>query len=100
MNKLVITCCTSRLNNLKQVLSISNYKYNHDWFTGWRACGSRWDCGKERIPEEERPAEKNEGDVDLRSVRISEGRRSEEGLDIKGRRKRGRRESEREYEKQ
>jgi hypothetical protein len=32
----------------------------------------RWACGKERLAEEEWPAEKNEGDADLRSVRISE----------------------------
>jgi hypothetical protein len=68
-------------------LSIRNYKYNHDWFTGWCACGSRRACGKERLVEEEWPTEKNEGDTDLRSVRISERRRSEEGVNIRGKTK-------------
>jgi hypothetical protein len=65
-------------------LRIRHYKYNHDWFTGWCTCGSRRACGKERLVEEERPAEKNEGDADLRSMQILERRRSEEGMDIRG----------------
>jgi hypothetical protein len=73
-------------------LSISKYKYNHDGFTRWCACGIDLACGKDRLTEKERPMEENEGDTDLRSVRISEGRRSEEGVDIKGKIKRRRHE--------
>ena len=65
-------------------MSIRNYKYNHDWFIGWCAWGSRRDCGKERLTGKERPAEENEGDADLRSVRILERRHSEEGANIRG----------------
>jgi hypothetical protein len=61
-------------------LSIRNYY----WFTGWCAWGSRRYCGKERLPGKERPVKENEGDVDLRSVRILERRQSEEGANIRG----------------
>jgi hypothetical protein len=68
MNKLVITCCTGQLNNLNKFLSISKYKYNHDWFTRWCACGIDLACGKYRLAEKEWPTEENEGDTDLRFV--------------------------------
>jgi hypothetical protein len=47
----------------------------------------RWACEKDRLAEKERPAEKNEGDADLRSVQISERRRTEEGVNIRGKKK-------------
>jgi hypothetical protein len=46
-----------------------------------------WACGKDRLTEKEQPAEKNEGDRDLRSMRISERSKSEEGMNIKGKKK-------------
>ena len=47
------------------------------------AWGRRWACGKDRLAEKEPPAEKNEGDMDLRSVRISDRRRSERGVNFR-----------------
>jgi hypothetical protein len=64
------------------------------------ACASRRACGKERLAEKEQPVEKNEGNTDLRSVRISERRRSEEGVNIRGKTKRRRREYQRKDEVQ
>jgi len=49
-------------------LSIRNYKYNHDWFTRCVLAKRIWVCGKDRIVEKENPVEKNEGDMDLRSM--------------------------------
>jgi hypothetical protein len=51
------------------------------------AWGRRRACGKYRLAEKELPVEKNEGDMDLRSVRISDRRRREEGMNIKGKKK-------------
>jgi hypothetical protein len=44
-------------------------------------------CGKERLANEERLVEKNEGDTDPRSMRISKRRRSQEGMNIRGKMK-------------